>query len=230
MSDKKRKASLRPLGAAEDNPYADTKPEKKNRSVENATKAAGGPILHLFEPCSTLELMGDHESEHWTDAEGDPLADNKKQHIGMDAAPPKVRKLAQSILDALNGAELPAGELAGPNPGIVIAISNVNVAGKDSAQVLEACLGALGIKEEVHGLATVEELHLQKKLDVGFCCDDTEDDPNDDIKKATVIMADSLDSSFVFDFDPDEIPCAPMIWGGIYENCVVGVLGMRVFT
>jgi len=162
------------------------------------------------------------------------LCEESVEHRDMADVPVAVRKVSEALQGALGEACLPAGE--SDCTGKIIVIS------KSGDDIQEACLRALAIKknaEDDEDIQIWDEASVTEQDWSGrksFCADDDDDGDDDDagedekkIQAATRVLARSLVDHFQFGFS-ETLVTAPVIWGGKVGDCIVGVLGMRVWT
>eukprot|EP00930_Biecheleria_cincta_P058498 TRINITY_DN44322_c0_g1_i1.p1 TRINITY_DN44322_c0_g1~~TRINITY_DN44322_c0_g1_i1.p1 ORF type:complete len:435 (-),score=95.61 TRINITY_DN44322_c0_g1_i1:119-1396(-) len=213
------------------------RPAADSASSGKRLKAASeSPVLHLFEPMSAQALSKKSGGcDGWCVGGGsmENLCQPNVTHKGMSSVTAGAKKVAERMHKALADATLPASE--SDTTGRVIVISSP---GED---VKDACLKALAIQKEVGDtniweLAEVTGKDWGAKADSGFlfndddeCDDDGEDEDKSKVKATTKIMAEQLGDHFEFNFS-DAIIVAPVIYGGRVDDCIVGVLSMRVWT
>ena len=167
------------------------------------------------------------------------LADEAVVHQPLDAAPDAARSVAERMIQALDGACLPASE--SDTTGRVVVITG---AGASGLVAKEPCLAALGIRsEEVDGKMLWAEAHTTSRdfsqSRNGFCYSDDDDWGVDEdegdanrgkVLATTALMLSELTDHFELNFS-DEIVCAPVFYGGrAHDGNVVAVLSMRVWT
>jgi len=215
----------------------------------------GIPRLHLYKPCSAMELA--ERRDRWAFGDDENLCKEGVQHCGMETAPETGREVADAISKAADIEEICIVRSESDDAGSIVVISSP---GPDPKR---ACLEALAVLEEgdFDGLlsdyssdggdegldsiwkrATLKKRDFQKCMQKGFTFSgyrykkdkhDDDDDPENLAAKlwaVTKIMADTLTQHFVFSFT-DAIVTAPVLFGGYAsDGSIVGIVSSRVHT
>jgi hypothetical protein len=203
----------------------------KGQMVLEAVIGVPKPTLHLFKPCSALQLGGGRR-ENWV-VGGFAMTNlccDGVQHQPMSEAPLVARKIAKSIASDcfdLDTATVCSGDSSNMG-GEIIVISHP---GPDPTK---ACLQALAIQdkvsdmedediESIHAQATLKYASQRKYAHERTCVDQ--------MVKCTIEDEEhALQRIFEFNFT-DRIACAPVVYGGYAsDGSIVGVLSSRVWT
>jgi len=206
----------------------------------------GSPTLHLFEPCSALELAKRYgEWLEMIEVEVEGVFEDLK-HRSIEEAPSEARATAEALAKTF-GSSLKDYPVDGD--GAFYRGAEVVVISSPGADTKLACLRALGIREEpenmeaiaedffprdaknFHDLAMVKPENWASHADRGIC---TREEKNvetpapQEILDGTRMMAERLKEHFVFRFRADELNCLyeePVLFGGFSgDGSIVGVL------
>eukprot|EP00929_Paragymnodinium_shiwhaense_P057755 TRINITY_DN28912_c1_g1_i1.p1 TRINITY_DN28912_c1_g1~~TRINITY_DN28912_c1_g1_i1.p1 ORF type:complete len:278 (-),score=23.25 TRINITY_DN28912_c1_g1_i1:274-1107(-) len=166
------------------------------------------PTLHVFQPCSSLQLM--EQCGPWKTPNAHPMVSRDVKLLSMDGAPLQAKEAAESLRDASPGLSghsvmMPAEFYRG---GEIVVISNP---GSDARA---ACLQALMIS------TSAEQAYVRPKT----WADHDHEFLDSEFDGLTQIMSDRLTDGFEFGFR-ESMWMTPMLCGGYTsDGSIVAVL------
>jgi hypothetical protein len=166
-------------------------------------------VLHLEEPCSTVDLTARWAGEgSGLDVDGTDAI----MHASMDEAP----KLAHSIAIALD-------EALESSAGLPVVISEI-----DSMDLRDACLRALHISESAWGEAVLSRRDFGLLFSGAVYAEDGFTNPADGIDPTVIdaieVLADELDDQFELRLQASQRVTPVMYGGRVPDGSIVGVL------
>mmetsp|Transcript_6554 Transcript_6554/g.11385 ORF Transcript_6554/g.11385 Transcript_6554/m.11385 type:complete len:418 (+) Transcript_6554:65-1318(+) len=146
----------------------------------------------------------------------------------------KAKAVAKKLAGHLDGAFIPAGE-SDCSPLSFVVVNPL----ESKEDTMFKVLGLMETDED--GLQVRDAMSLEEvcwdEFEAGFCMDEQDEEEEDmyaegvfeKVQAATVVLAEETEDHFRINFS-DDVVCAPVVWAGMVEGSIVGVLGMRVWT
>eukprot|EP00928_Gymnodinium_smaydae_P035724 TRINITY_DN25093_c0_g1_i1.p1 TRINITY_DN25093_c0_g1~~TRINITY_DN25093_c0_g1_i1.p1 ORF type:complete len:269 (+),score=37.33 TRINITY_DN25093_c0_g1_i1:106-912(+) len=198
--------------------------------VELCATVCGAPALHLFEPCSALQLS--HRLHSWRiDDFCGEFCESERQHCGMDSAPDIGREVAQDLAN-----------VAPDLKDIILISSEWNAHGEvilisdPCADTKQACIEALAVlecKRTTPLEAVLEKSDFKRYLDEyleELIEEERHPEPKhiEQLQAICDVMTNRLTNQFKFSFGCD-VMISPVIFGGYAsDGSIVGLLSARM--